>query len=299
MPPSKKAALLGALCADAYALGAHWVYDTEQIAAAGLDTDGYNDPITAYHGDKKAGEFTHYGDQTVWLLESIALEGEFVLDAFCKRWKAYMQEYKGYIDSASKATLVAMNAGRDALHCGSDSRELSVAGRIAPLLFCCSDDKERLLKDIQLHTRLTHCSPLAEAAARYFGEVAFALLEGETVENALIQSIEDYDDTFRQWFKVGMRSTHFDTTEAIKSFGQSCSVNAGLSGVVHLLCKYSDNYLLAMQENVKAGGDSAARGMVAGMLLGAHNGEECIPPEWVQMLAQHDHIVKLMEIIDG
>ncbi|MGA2940205.1 MAG: ADP-ribosylglycohydrolase family protein, partial [Syntrophobacteraceae bacterium] len=37
----------------------------------------------------------------------------------------------------------------------------------------------------------------------------------------------------------------------------------------------------ALVENVMAGGDSAARGLVVGMILGAHLGFEAIPSEWL------------------
>ena len=89
--------------------------------------------MTEYHGKKKAGDFTHYGDQCMWLLESIALEDDFSLDSFSKRWREYMSTYEGYIDGASKASLQNLLAGKSALESGSSSQDLSVVGRMAPL----------------------------------------------------------------------------------------------------------------------------------------------------------------------
>jgi ADP-ribosylglycohydrolase len=47
-----------------------------------------------------------------------------------------------------------------------------------------------------------------------------------------------------------------------------------------------------------AGGDSAGRGLVAGMILGAHLGLEAIPPRWLSELKAYDRIVELMDRID-
>jgi len=60
--------------------------------------------------------------------------------------------------------------------------------------------------------------------------------------------------------------------------------------------KYEDDYAEAMKQNVYAGGDSCARGMVAGMILGAYNGVDSIPVEWVSALNVKEHIVSYLEI---
>jgi ADP-ribosylglycohydrolase len=51
-------------------------------------------------------------------------------------------------------------------------------------------------------------------------------------------------------------------------------------------------------ENVMAGGDSAARGMIAGMILGAHNGMAAIPEHWLGEMKAYEKIRQLLEDID-
>ena len=41
-----QAALWGAFYGDAYALGAHWLYDTHQISKSEFDSEQFNDPLT-------------------------------------------------------------------------------------------------------------------------------------------------------------------------------------------------------------------------------------------------------------
>jgi ADP-ribosylglycohydrolase len=48
-------------------------------------------------------------------------------------------------------------------------------------------------------------------------------------------------------------------------------------------------------ENVVAGGDSAARGLAAGMLLGAHAGMAAIPKQWLAGLQHREEIERLMD----
>jgi len=52
-----------------------------------------------------------------------------------------------------------------------------------------------------------------------------------------------------------------------------------------------------MVENIMAGGDSAARGMAAGMVIGAHSGLEGIPPHWLSEMNQYRKIMDLMEAL--
>ena len=54
-------------------------------------------------------------------------------------------------------------------------------------------------------------------------------------------------------------------------------MDGGFEGTIHLLVSY-DNFKDVMIANAKAGGDSAARGMIVGMLMGAANYE--IPSLW-------------------
>lgn len=291
--------LWGAYVADAYSLGAHWMYDVEEIKDSALSYEGYNDPLTEYHNDKKAGDFTHYGDQSLWLLESIALENQFNLSSFSKRWKEYMIQYSGYVDGASSATLLGLRDGKGVLACGSNSKDLSVVGRMAPLIYTYSDSMEKLIENVKLHTVFTHMTKELVESAGFFTEIVIAMLLGVDLERSLEASVKGYSEEIQKWVKLGMVSREYDTNDAIKDFGQSCSVNHGFPGVIHLILKYKDDFTAAMIANVKAGGDSAARGMIVGMILGARNGLDNIPQAWRDTLIHKDDINNLLQMIDA
>ncbi|MGB0989705.1 MAG: hypothetical protein ACPGUI_02630 [Halarcobacter sp.] len=62
-----KELILSTLVADAYSLGSHWVYDEKQLLNLDVDWNELNDAKALWHKGRKAGEFTHYGDQILWL----------------------------------------------------------------------------------------------------------------------------------------------------------------------------------------------------------------------------------------
>jgi ADP-ribosylglycohydrolase len=47
-----------------------------------------------------------------------------------------------------------------------------------------------------------------------------------------------------------------------------------------------------------AGGDSAARGLIVGMLLGAHLGMDAIPQQWLTDLKAYLQITEMLSGID-
>jgi len=291
-------AVYGALVADAFALGGHWVYDVKEIKDAFVSLDGYYNPLSSYHNEKKAGDFTHYGDQSLWLLESLALEKEFSLSSFSLRWKAYMLEYAGYIDGASSATLENLQNGKSALVAGSSSQDLSVVARIAPLALLYGDNYADLESYALLQVKMTHNSAKSLLATKFFTKILYLVLEGKSPKEALSEiEASSEDKIILNWIKVAFASVEQTTIETITSFGQSCSVNGGCPGALHLILKYEDNYEEAMKQNVYAGGDSAARGMVAGMILGAYNGLDAIPKAWINALNNKDRIEKYLGIL--
>ena len=103
------------------------------------------------------------------------------------------------------------------------------------------------------------------------------------------------DSPIASLVEMGLDSRDRDTRETIAEFGQMCSVEAGLPGAVHLIARYGDNYKAGMVENVMAGGDSSARGMMAGMVLAAANGMTAIPEAWRSGMTANQRISKLLD----
>ncbi len=77
-----------------------------------------------------------------------------------------------------------------------------------------------------------------------------------------------------------------------------CEIEAAFPCLVHLIARYEDNLKEGLIENAMAGGDSAGRGLMVGMILGAHLGIDAIPQKWLSELKSYQEIVDLMDQID-
>ena len=291
-----KAAVLGSFIADALALGVHWVYNTRVIDKKFGRVDGYLDPLTSYHKGKRAGEQTHYGDQMQVLMESIATVPGFDLEDFSMRWQTLFESYTGYLDGATKDTLHNLSAGKDINACGSASDDLAGASRIAPLFSVYPDNLENLVAAARRQTAFTHNNTDVTAVAEFLARTTAAVLAGANPLEAVDSVVDGHfkGNVIEMLVMDGLDSQEMDTRQEIADFGQACSVEAALPGVIHLIARYTDHFKEALVENIMAGGDSAARGMPVAMVLGAHLGMGAIPGSWLEGLASREHVEQLL-----
>lgn len=300
MKNKAKAMVLASFVADSLALGAHWIYDTAIIRERWGRVDTLLKPLPdSFHPTKDAGEFTHYGDQAFVLLESVAALGTFRADDFSERWKALFQDYRGYYDKASKGTLENLSSGASPEKAGSSSSELAGASRVAPLVYCFQDDLDALLEAARAQTMMTHNHPLVIDAGLFFSTVSWMVLRGEDPVSAMQEVSRDRfaRTPIANWVSDGIQSQEADSIETISGFGQSCHIDNAFPGVVHLISKYKTDLEEALVQSVMAGGDSAARGMAAGMVLGAHLGHEGIPSRWLSGLKKRQEVLQLLDRI--
>jgi ADP-ribosylglycohydrolase len=289
-----EAMVLASFLGDSLALGVHWIYDTEQIdRQVGRITDLLPPLEESYHQTKKKGEFTHYGDQSLQLLKHLVRQrGQFSLPTFAGQWREYFADYTGYMDRATKATLQNFELGCPPNTTGSPSTDLGGAARIAPLVYCYRDDLEGLLTAVRAQTALTHNGPGAADGAVFLARSCHAILHGtphrEAFEEALAKGIGDIDLDLR--LRRCLDLSGVSIRQAVKDFGQACSTSAALPGAVYTVLHSPDDLEGALIETALAGGDSAARGMVVGMLLGAKLGMEAVPDRWLKDLAGYQEI---------
>jgi ADP-ribosylglycohydrolase len=293
--------LWSVFAADALSLGAHWVYNTRVIDKKFGRPDRYAAPLASYHKGKGAGDFTHYGDQTLLLLETLAGMPRFDLKGWADSWKRFFDTYDGYFDAATKNTQERMAAGEGPATCGSTSDDLAGAARIAPLIYTYAHQPEGLASAVAAATAMTHNHPQVIEAALLTSRATLRILEGAAPLAALEAAIEahDYSGGLKEAFEDGVASKAEETRQVIADFGQMCRVEAALPGVFHLVAKYEGDLAEALVQNVMAGGDNAARGMLAATLLGAHAGSGRLPQEWREGLAARDRIAAAQGDIDA
>lgn len=289
-------AIMASFAGDALALGVHWVYDAAAIEEKYKRLESMRAPeLVAYHKGKVKGAFTHYGDQSLVLLKSLAPTGKFDLDLFARNWQDLFQDYSGYLDHATQETLEHFSSGMAPDKAGSGSSDLGGAARMAPLAGFCRD--QAFITACRAQTRMTHNHPQVVASAELFARTFLEILAGRRPVAGILAAVDvmvDPGPEIIQAVEKGIESRSRDTISAIAGFGQMCAVGAALPGTIHLIARYEDRLKDALVENVMAGGDSAARGMLAGFILGAHAEPGSIPHEWLTDMIHAREILELL-----
>ena len=301
MKDKANAMVFGSFIADALALGVHWIYNTNVIDKKFGRVEHFMKPERpTYHPTKDKGEFTHYGDQAFILLKSISACSGFDLNDFSQRWQALFENYTGYFDKATKDTLENIAAGNPVESCGSGSDDLAGAARIAPLLNVYRKDPEKLIASAADQTAYTHNNSQVIKSAEFFSIVTYQVLAGSSPIAAIehVQKEKFNSNPFSEWIEMGMQSVDQDTRQAIVDFGQMCETAAAFPCTIHLIAKYEKDFKQAMVENVMAGGDSAARGLIVGMVLGAYLGMDAIPQDWLKGIKAYRQIADLLARIN-
>ncbi len=294
MQKHARSMVLASFTADSFALGAHWIYDTNKIDQQfGQITTLLAPQEGSYHPTKKLGDLTHYGDQSFHLLGYLAAHGgNFNSNEYSRAWQSFVADYQGYKDHAMKKTLQNLADGRGPDSCGSDSTDLGGPAQIAPLIYCYRENLDALLEAVTAFTSLTHCGPGVIGGALFLARSCFSILHGATPGEAFRQAINQSTESPELDLRLQkcLVPAGIDTRQQIKEFGQMCAIKAALPGAVYTVLQNEDNLEEAFIETVMAGGDSAARGMVVGMILGAYHGLDKIPSRWLEKLTGYEQI---------
>ncbi|MCX7567261.1 ADP-ribosylglycohydrolase family protein [Sulfitobacter sp. F26169L] len=126
--------ILGALVADAAALGLHWIYDQDHIRRIAPDAPEFMSPDPMNYKDgmgyfahqkRPSGALSQYGEQTMVMLWSLAASGgHFDPQGFANQFREYFGyggDYVGYIDHATRDTLDNFRRFEDAAQaCAND-----------------------------------------------------------------------------------------------------------------------------------------------------------------------------------
>ncbi len=301
MEDKARAMVLASFVADALSLGVHWIYNTNVIDKKWGRVEAYIKPERpTFHPTKDIGEFTHYGDQTLVLLRSVAEQSGFDKLQFAESWKKFFDTYDGYFDGATKTTLENMKGADNATEAGSESDDFAGAARIAPLVFCYRSDLSQLVDSARAQTTVSHNHPEVIDSAEFFARVAVNVLNGGRPTDAIQHTLaEQFNrDPYQKWVEAGIKSADKETRQAMLDLGQMCEIQAAFPCVIHLITKYEDNLKAALIENIMAGGDSAGRGLTVGMVLGAHLGSDGMPPNWLSDLKAYPEITDLLDRLD-
>lgn len=297
------AAIIGALVADAAALGLHWLYDTERIAqiekTKGLvflppSADDYAG-VSGYfaHGKKQAGDSSAYGELCLLMLRHIARHGKFYRVDYQSEYRSYFGPgggYQGYIDSPTRQTLqtlLPLKPEDFPLQSGADDDQFAALAALPAIVATHRESQDALNAKIEQAVRLTNHNDIAVAAAQYAGCVLLAVLNGQPVQQALADSLPHAGEKLRPLLEEALQVKTPDCAAVAKHFGNACHVPQGLPVIAHI-ANHANDYRTAIEENIRIGGDSCGRSILLGAIMAAHTAQQkdftSIPMEWLSRL---------------
>lgn len=299
--PNAQNIILASFIGDALALGPHWIYDPAEISAKLGKVTCYHPPLASYHPGKIAGDFTHYGDQMLVLLQSIADTGHFDPLHYINTWRKFWESptNTSYRDGATRNTLAALQAGASPSTAASNSHDIAGAAKIAPLFLADWENNDDLIAAARTLTALTHSDPSVIEAAEFFTRLTLAVGDGNEIPSAIpaIMALGHWRALPHEWLAAATLSSQSTQSDAaaLKSHGLACDTASAFPAICHLLLKYPADPVTALSENASAGGDSAARGLLLGLIYGAQFPLSIWPPSWLDEMTHHPQIRRLIE----
>jgi len=294
--------VLPSFIGDALSLGPHWIYNPGKIRRLypdGINT--YDKPQTEYHAGKDAGDFTHYGDQTLVLLHSLALHtslGGWTAENWRADWQRFWQgNPTSYRDGATTRTLENLNAGLDI---PSDSNDLAGASRIAPVVAAgLGGPLDWQVAMARGQTEVTHGDAAVIDSAEFFTRATVAVIGGASFDEAFDQAAAaDYADLpATNWLSQARAAVNGELQESANALGLTCHVPEAFPLTLVIALRLEDDPAGALSANALVGGDSSARGMLLGLLLGAKYGLAGFPAEWTEQLRAGPRIESLLAIL--
>lgn len=290
-----EAALIGALVADAAALGLHWLYDPERIAELGEplafrepDPEDFADAAGVFvHHGKRAGDGSHYAMQMRVAMRAIGdAGGGWDRTAHQDRFAETFGPggtWTGYVDRPTRGTLANLAADRRDPS-GVEDDQLPALTSVIPLL--CRPQGARTA-EIDLAVAVTSLGDGARDWSRAFARMLAAALDGASLPDALEAGEENAPDLVAGALAAARTSLHPDPVKFAGEVGRACHLPMGLPVVAHILHRISDPRE-AMEANIRAGGDSCGRGLPLGALLGATG--RLPPPLWLIRLRDGEEI---------
>ena len=310
-----KGMLWGALVADAAALGAHWYYDQEDLKAQFPEgIRGFETPaVDHYHGGKKSGDFTMYGDALKLLIDCSVSEGGYSVAKFGEAFMKTMTpgNYAGYIDHATRESFEIYQRffadspeGTFDFQQGSDDNQMAGATSLMPIVLLHADSSN-FYKSIEAFVKIRQNNAEAIAYCQVQAGILKALIAGASAEDAIEQSLAEAPIglVMRQAIDARIRDAQAelandDITQSTYELGYSCPLRGSFPASLFSFLKLKElSYEEAILSIIRAGGESAGRGMLVGAFLGALHGDIYIPQAWKEQLNDYQALDQAIDAL--
>jgi len=207
----------------------------------------------------------------------------------------------------------------------ADVNDLVAATHFLPLFFIYNNDYD-LIKQSITTVYISHKNHDPVAASEFLCRVLYNIIyHSMELEVALDQAATDTNDDFIKQKLNDAKNKVIEVLDQSSSLskeklpddialtsmarlwdvgksepikvGKASPTEGALPGAIYFSLRYKDSLEKALIANANCGGDSAARGIVIGMLLGAVHGTSAIPSRWLEGLRSLNHVKKQINAI--
>jgi len=261
-----------ALISDSLNLGSHWVYNQAKLAREFPDgIHVLTAPLTDYHPGKKAGGFTHYGDNLALMVRAYSLIGRWDQALFSHAWQSFWKESESFKDQATQVTLAHLEDAQN--NPASVSNDTSGAAMAVSLLaFLDLTDEAAVISAVREQTAFTHGDVETVDTAEFFARVVLLVHQGQAIGDAIEQAAQVSYSVLDAVGYLGRAKAALASEDHLKvatEFGTTCHNPEAFPLSLYYLLRNPDDLGAAMSENALAGGDNSARGILIGVTLAA------------------------------
>lgn len=325
------AAWWGSWIGDALAMPAHWYYNTSNISRD-YDTiteyrapknphpesilwrseyqvtgpkdnilhdqaEHWGKPGVHYHQNLSAGENTLNLKLKALLCESIIEEKGYDPEAYAQRYIDFMLSPEShrdtYIEEAHRGFFKNYSKDKPIDQCGIEDSHIGGLAPLIPIILFYHNDLELAQSKVCQHLKLTHKGVTAAKAGELYTEILHYSIRGFGLENLLFHHIgrnryQALSFPYHRWIQ-----NHTDGEVVGHLVSSACYIEDALPATIYLALRYEKNFKEGLIQNTHLGGDNCHRGALLGAILGAQNGCESIPENWVSQLtdfAKYDQL---------
>ena len=221
--------------------------------------------------------------------------------------------YAGYIDHATKDSfeiyqkfLVEHPDKPFDFQQGSDDNQMAGATSLMPIVLLYADAPD-FFERVEAFVKIRQNNSEAIAYCQVQAAILKGLLDGLSSEKAIARAVEQapIDTMMREAIEARIRDAQAelvndDITQSTYELGYSCPLRGSFPASLFSFLKLKDgSYDDAILSIIRAGGESAGRGMLVGAFLGALFGDEYIPDTWKAKVSESDALAAAIDELIG
>lgn len=292
---------LGALVADAAAMGLHWIYDQTQIGKVAPHEPEFRQPSPAHydnvkgyfaHPTRRSGDQSQYGEQVLVMHRSLK-DGAYDHAAYAKAFHAhfgYGGAYVGYIDRATRESLNNAIGVEDLTTAkGSGDDQLPAIAKLPPLVAALLDaDDGTFFAAVDSAVAVTNENEISKEYGRISAAMMRAAGRGASASDVVAAGRAQAGPDAAALIDEAASMTEHSSNPVAVHFGMACYLKSAIPVVVHNIL-LSQSFAEATRRNIYAGGDTCGRAILLGAIMGGLHGaggDAGIPELWVGRLTQ-------------